>query len=627
MKKMICIALALLMVLPMLTACPAKGGEEEQTGVELTLVSSDTCTIVYNPDLYSTEGMTIFAKKIEDATGVAPTLKTSTSFIGAVRAEAGTILVGDISLKDTKDVLKTLRKKDYVAGIYGDYYLLGGHDNVTVAKALEYFAENVLDKVAEDGTLTVSSNDNYRYDGDYPIDNISVGSVPLYNCEIVRPAKAKPSELRTAKMLQSVLYEKTGYWLEIESAVRASAEGQIRIGVSICPDVTVADDHSYAVGVNGNHLQMAAGSVFGYEALQELLQYNVFGYKLDELHFNTSIAYNGNGANRATATLENDGDLRILYNNIWGGRGTGEDDNQRADMLLELYTAYNPNLICLQEYTPSLRSYMNSLFQKMGYKEVPTVPSKGFVPHKDSETGTRNPIYYKESEFELMEYGYCCLANLTFEEYPELLGRYTAAEIREFASKDRSKSVNWAILRVKATGELLLVANLHLFWQNENPKHDIARVIQMRKMRELLTTEAAAFLAKEGIAGNMPIIAGGDYNSRDISSYPSYTTMSKGAVPFVDLNFEAPEGERITKRINSTYPRFDRETGLWCDPALTTDGYNMAIDHIFAARETLNTFTVNRMNIVDELFAYLSSDHRPYFIDLEFTAAAAKLSK
>ena len=274
MKKMICIALALLMVLPMLTACPANGGEGEETGEKLTLVSSDTCTIVYNPELYSTEGMKIFAKKIEDATGVAPTLKTSTSFIGSVRVEKGTILIGgDMQLQAMKDVLKTLRRKDYVAGIYGDYYILGGQDNVTVAKALEYFAENVLDKVAEDGTLTVSSNDNYRYDGDYPIDNISVGGVPLYNCEIVRPAKAKPSELRTAKMLQSVLYEKTGYWLEIESAVRASAEGQIRIGVSICPDVTVADDHSYAVGVNGNHLQMAAGSVFGYEALQELLQY------------------------------------------------------------------------------------------------------------------------------------------------------------------------------------------------------------------------------------------------------------------------------------------------------------------------------------------------------------------
>ncbi len=628
MKKMICIALALLMVLPMLAGCPAKGDAGgEESGVELTLVSSDTCTIIYDPDLYSTEGMTIFAKKIEDATGVAPTLKTSTSYIGSVRAEKGTIVIGgdDVQLKVMQEVMKTVRRKDFVAGIYGDYYILGGQDNVTVAKALEYFAENVLDKVAEDGTLTVNSKDNYRYDGEYAIENVSVGSVPLYNCEIVRPAKAKPSELRTAMMLQSLLYEKTGYWVEIESAVRASAEGQIRIGTSICPDVTIADGHAYAVAVNGNHLQMAAGSVFGYEALQEKLTYDVFGKNLDELKFNTSIAYNGDGANKATATLENDGDLRILYNNIWGGNGTGEDDNQRADMLLELYTAYNPNLICLQEYTPALRSYMNPLFRKMGYKEVPTETSKGFVPHKDTETGTRNPIYYNESEFELMEYGYCCLANLTFEEYPELLGGYTAEAIREFASKDRSKSVNWAILRVKATGELLLVANLHLFWQNDYAKHDIARVIQMRKMRELLTTEAAAFLAKEGISGSMPIIAGGDYNSR--ANRPSLGSMSTGKIPFLDLNEEAPEGDRITRRTNHAYPRYDPETKLWCDPAFTTEGYDMSIDHIFADRASIGTFTVERMNMIEDLFAYLSTDHCPIFVDISFTASAAKLLK
>ena len=171
----------------------------------------------------------------------------------------------------------------------------------------------------------------------------------------------------------------------------------------------------------------------------------------------------------------------------------------------------------------------------------------------------------------------------------------------------------------------MLVANLHLFWQNDYAKHDIARVIQMRKMRELLTTEAAAFLTKNGISGSMPIIAGGDYNSR--ANRPSLGSMSTGKVPFLDLNEEAPEYDRITVRTNHEYPKYDPETGLWGEPAFTTDGYDMSIDHIFADRASIGTFTVNRMNIIEDLFAYLSTDHCPIFVDISFTATAAKMSK
>jgi len=293
------------------------------------------------------------------------------------------------------------------------------------------------------------------------------------------------------------------------------------------------------------------------------------------------------------------------------------------EMLTSVYEAYQPDVIALQEFTPTVRSAADPKIKALGYNEVPVSASKGFVPHTSSENKTRNPIYYKTSVLELLDYGYCCLATLSFDEYPELLGKYSAEEIKALAQGDKSKSVNWAIFKNKETGNLVMCASVHLWWQHGN-NHDIARTIQMRKMREVLTQAANSYMQLNNIVGDMPIIVGGDYNSR--VDRPSLSSMSNGEIPFEEINTLAPITDRISTRTDHDYPVYKEEYGVWNPASLINQNNDYSIDRIFGCVSSRDSYTIHRANVINDLYVLCSTDHNPIFVDFSFTAVAPKIN-
>jgi endonuclease/exonuclease/phosphatase family metal-dependent hydrolase len=287
-------------------------------------------------------------------------------------------------------------------------------------------------------------------------------------------------------------------------------------------------------------------------------------------------------------------------------------------MQVDIYVEYMPDIIGLQEFAPQMREVMVPVLKAMGYEEVP-VPSQN--KFHNSERNTRTPVFYRADTVELLEVGYCCLGDMDYSKYPELLGKYTAKEIREVAASDRSKAVTYGIFRLKATDHVFVAGSTHLWWQDGNV-HDTARIIQMQELRNVMTASADAFAVANGITAEIPVFVGGDFNTRSVRN--SYYAMDD-ANPFIHLNTLLPTKDQLVNSSMHSYPYYNAVTGLWEKAGNANGKYNSALDHIYVNEAALDHATVVRMGMAEEYFAYATSDHAPIYSDVELHDTAAKL--
>ena len=75
-----------------------------------------------------------------------------------------------------------------------------------------------------------------------------------------------------------------------------------------------------------------------------------------------------------------------------------------------------------------------------------------------------------------------------------------------------------------------------------------------------------------------------------------------------------------------SYPTFDEELGIWNGMGSPRGDYSQSLDYIFAPRAVRNTYEVVRAQMLYEDYAFLTSDHSPIFVDLNFTANAPVMS-
>lgn len=609
MKRILCLVLALLCCLPILAAC---GGDE----ITLELAEGGECVIIFDANLQTKDQMEKLASRIKKSLGVETvTIKSTTEFPVGVRAAKGTILVGNIDVEASKTAVEALRIDDFIVGVYGDYYVLGGKSTNAVNNAIEYFRGEVLETL--DKSMKVSSLNNYSSIGKYDVATMTIGGMPIYKYQIVVPQSATITEKRFAADLQAIFMKKTGYMLDIVKKNAAAADGgQIKIG-SICTKAKADAAHTYAVAVNGTALELNAESYYAYSVLKTVVIDQVLASGTSDIVLTEAFTKTGDAIAKAGAAYVHSGDVRIMFNNIWGSNEGSP--SQRTEQLAEIYGEYLPDVLGLQEYAPNMRATMQERLLALGYAEVPT--DVNFVPYNSSETATRDPIFYLPNVVDLVDHGYQCLAILP--ELDDLTGAGMDAALK-LAKADKSKSVNWAIFKVRATGELFMAASVHLWWQG-SAQDDQIRVVQMKRMKEILSAEAAEFLTNVGIEGVMPIFIGGDYNSN--SNRPSLSSMSQGT-PFVNLNNMLPVDKQLNFDTHHNYPVYNKDTGFWENGLGPSGSYSTAIDYIFANSAATNAgaFTLDHHAIVADDYAYLSSDHNAVWADISFTATTPKVS-
>ena len=445
------------------------------------------------------------------------------------------------------------------------------------------------------------------------VKDFTINGVSLANYQIVLKNGYSMTEWFAAIYLKNLIYDRA--WISLPLVEASKATSAYRIEIGTATDL-LSNEHTFISRVRGSTWLLSANSIFAYNALKDYCANELFSGSLTNVALDTTYSHVGNGRAFATEPIEKTGDLRILFNNIWGDGS--HLYTQRAQTMVELYAAYSPDIIGLQECAPSMRDGgILSGLTALGYSEVPSDPGNHY---HNGESVTRNPIFYNPNSVDLLAYGFASFAIIDFGKYPELMGTYTAQELSDAAKDDGSKSVTWGIFRSKETGDIFLLGSTHLFYSKDDAAlTDTIRTIQMRELREAVTAAAATYMNQNGLEGTMPIIVGGDYNSR--FSYDSYQTMSGGALPFTNLNDLVTDAQN--KLIHSTshgYPTWCEGLGEWQHTQALGGSHANAIDHVFCSKESEDLITVNHMGMPTEKDHAFMSDHSAIFADFSFKA-------
>jgi len=335
------------------------------------------------------------------------------------------------------------------------------------------------------------------------------------------------------------------------------------------------------------------------------------------LQMDNSFSCSGDGAENATATLQANGDLRIMFSNIHGYPTTDNGPTpvkEASQQLAELYLTYMPDILGTQEFSPN--SYNAGLDQMIANEYSAVAVSTG----KNYQTYTA--LFYRKSTVELLASGYFGFNSLTYEEYPDLRGNFSASTLKSTVA-DNSKGVTWGIFRVRATGQVLLVGSTHLWWQGGDI-HETARRIQIMALREHLTEQAATFATANNIQSAIPIFVGGDYNTALNRANTALSIMEAVGNSFSNVNSLATT--KLTTSTHHGYATFNEKLGIYEAPVYSTGDQRSAIDHIYVSSASSSMVKINRVGILSDLYAHLSSDHNPIYTDISFTSAAPKLT-
>ncbi len=631
MKKFLALLLALLMVLPLAASCTADeppAPEQPETPAEpvveeLQIFTDGVCYLYY--DRSSIKDIKPLANAISDATGVTvePVVVYANSSGSSLdEIEENAILVGNVLLPDGSRSAGALRSSDSMVGILDNHFVIGGLNVTATDAAVAYFTEFVLSELDSAGNLTFHREDNYRKDGKYTLGDIAINGISLGHFTIQVSPDCTISEWRTAVLLQQHINEKIGYAVELVQSDTCNAKAVIRIGTDLCT-TQVSADHDYAISINGAAIEVVAESVFGYQEAQEQLLdkllYNVSKIEMATLS-NTDSKF-ANGAEQACEPLEINGDMRILFHNIHG-QTTGDGDTpveQPTEMMAELFLEYLPDVIGLQECT--------SHTFKAG---IVKLLSSEYDMVYDKETCTA--MFYRRSTVELLDSGYFCFNDIE----DEFVGDHIYQDLIEYNGfttdqmyndnlnkennkgkrKDSSKGVTWGIFRLKSTGDIFMAGSTHLWWEGNEFMDDVLRMVQMRALRNVLSDAADAYCTANGLS-TIPIIAGGDYNA-SYGGKQSLQTMPSTVNAPAYTNINSLSDKPLQATTHHGYAKYDKTLKIYVEPKYNTASYQSAIDHIFMNAEATDAITVNCVDIVDDLYSYLSSDHIPIYTDITF---------
>lgn len=263
-------------------------------------------------------------------------------------------------------------------------------------------------------------------------------------------------------------------------------------------------------------------------------------------------------------------EVRFMAANIWGDYFGNPVGPQREGAFVDVFRRYAPDVIALQEVTPSW--WRSRLFTDLG-------PEWGFVRGTDEEKA-RNyiPILYRKDRLTLLDEGFSLF-------HVEL---------------DRSKGMTWAVFEVKATGRRFIAFSTH-FWWRSTPESNPIRVrnaemvlAQIRKLQE---------------TWKCPAIGGGDFNCR-VGSDPMNHFAENGWVSAQEIagsvSQEASHHGDPVRSEDGKYRGFPRRKG---------NVKANSIDHILVEPGKCRVAT---LRVVLDQDALDASDHSPIYADVAF---------
>ncbi len=543
----------------------ANNNVEDNVSSSLDLVKNgETAFTIIRPELYGNDANIDQMKAIRDSfkekTGIRMNMDVDWVKIGQEPdPEKYEILIGNTNRPESQKALEGLKYNDYVVKIEGNKIVLNGYSPEAQQEAVDYFINEILSDIEKGTDFAFTSDYNHVHKAEYPMDAVTFAGEEIYPYSIVLPADGDLLKTEFAYKLQQLLADKTGYYL---SVVKEASEKSITIENTL-------NRHEWNYSLNGSTFSCSASGIWGfemmYDALNEILEEADNTLALDNGWTLEGNVSDSNDADLVRAAIT-DGDLRIMFHNIWFGEVYNRDE-----IAAKLYLSYLPDVIGFQEFEPGW--YLSDLQDMLlhEYNSVPVSAPQNIKPNI-------MPIFYRYKRLDLVDSGWY-----------------------GFAPPEESKGFTWAVFKDKVTGEQFGVASTHYFVIGDETGMELRT-----KDSETLTSIINELQEKY----NVTFILGGDFNCR---------VDGRALTRLVDLGwFNAQNAATVYKsQIGGYhgYPILDESTKTY-QPAEPPKGeYSRSIDHIYVRGDD---FEVRVYDVVTHQYSLMLSDHSPIFVDLKF---------
>ena len=340
------------------------------------------------------------------------------------------ILIGNCDRDVTRKAASTLRAGDQLITVIDhQVVILGGNDALT-AEAVNFFIEVLLENES------LPSGILYRKDGTYRLDTVSVNGVDIRDFRIVYKKGTNSPYYDVAMSLRELIRDYCGYTLEVVDSGEAEAPYEFLIGDCARASVgSLSADEAFTCAMkattDGNGCKIAFDAQNDYTIGRALEGWFSQYFDADASgSFNAVIEY----AEKLEAVtpgkpLIEGATMRVMSNNIL----SADQIETRAPLLVEIYLEYLPDIIGFQEFPPEASTL---IYQKLS--EFYGIADENIGT---SATASRTPIFYRKDLYRVIE-----------------------AETFYYDSrwpKTHTKTLAWAVLENKATGQRFAVLNTH----------------------------------------------------------------------------------------------------------------------------------------------------------------------
>ena len=611
MKRILCVALSILMLTLPLTSCLPVFKKPQKQDTEPPVINTDGEPVEKKLELIK-DGQCSFS--IIYASSNAAAVNAADSLLGRFYTKFGVephcvkdtlventgdieILIGLTNRQESLQAAEKLaRDNDYICELSGNKLVLIGLTDESTVAAVEYFINKYIDKNEDGNELIFLEYYNFHFTDGYTVNLLKCGENNLKDYRIVYPKDSVKGEYFLALDLRQYLYYNAGLDIAVIDDSQPSVGKEIIIGKTNREGSFDTAEKKFSVAVKNGNLHIGAHDVFGYIAADSYLKYSVFNSVNKNGFLTANYSYTG----ECETNPERCGDYRVMFANCWGLPDIGFYN--RDEYASAYYLAYRPDVIALNEFWDAYRSQkvLAETLKANGYVEV------DISAFHDKTNTNVLPIFYDPARVKLVDHKY------THFKW------YGNASLTTLTQADDSKGVTIAVFEGldesgKGNGERFIVCNTHLTSNYLDGKNGWTGHGYASRMLNIDTcyNELQPFLKAYPDAS---VLIGCDFNS---------TSTSDECKKLFELGFsDCQNTAELTNNICSShgYPEFDETLGYFTkgvySPTATADS---SIDHIFQYGSTIDT---KLFCTLTTYYTALFSDHSPLLVDFNVTADA-----
>ena len=332
----------------------------------------------------------------------------------------------------------------------------------------------------------------------------------------------------------------------------------------------------YTAKMSGGNLYFSGADFWAVSAASsEVLN----GYVLTGSDVPADLSLSGNGRGKTIFPLSAGADIRIMTNNVWKcdsnqpdwiALGENCSAEARSPGFADVYLAFKPDIINLQEMSPKMISLIRKSLSERG-------SSYSLITYYPSEQDD-TPILYNRETLKFIDTGH---------------------HLFSYGNNSKTKGYTWCYFEHLPTGKKFVSLSTHLWWKSESAEPGSNE--WRRRQAEEIVRLSDELIRKY----DCPVFVQGDFNTQTTTA--AYAEFMNGG--FEDCHDIAATADNTRGHHSCGSTGYSRE--------LYSGNYKSnAIDHMIVKNRGGARILTFRQPVTD--FYWPLTDHIPVYIDVKF---------